>query len=160
MVLHKPKGTIQKGLFFGGVGLQVYAPGQSCKWKILVRGAKSITLYFETVALTYDELDFIKVGHENDVQETLTGFGKNITVTVFGDEANIHFNSYGGKSPQPESAGFILHYAAGKYSETLMPIVYVSSSVFKVRYPGLIRLLTLIAVGVSARTPLRDGIVC
>lgn len=114
MVLRKPKGTIQKGLFFGGVGLQVYAPGQSCRWKILVRGAKFITLYFETVALTYDKLDYITVGHENDVQETLTGFGKNIKLTIRGNEANIHFVSYGGRSPQPESAGFILHYFAGK----------------------------------------------
>jgi hypothetical protein len=114
VVLRKPKGTIQKGLFFGGVGLQVYGPGQSCRWKILVPGAKFITLYFETVALAYDELDYITVGHDNVVHETLTGSGKNIKLTVSGDEANIPFISYGGRSPQPESAGFILHYSAGK----------------------------------------------
>ena len=138
VVLRKPKGTIQKGLFFGGVGLQVYAPGQSCTWEIRVPGAEFITLDFETVALTYDELDYITVlDHKNVVQKKLTGFGKNVKVTVCGDAADIHFHSYGGRSPQPASAGFILNYTSGKSLETLMPIVF--------------RL---------ARTPQRDWIVC
>ena len=144
MVLRQRKGTIQKGLFFGGVGLQVYAPGESCKWKILVRDAKFITLYFEIVALTYDELDYITVGPEDKiVQKKLTGFGKNIKVTVPGNEAHIHFHSYGGRSPQPKSAGFSSRYVAGKSFETLMPIVF-RLSCLDVRYPGLICLLASI----------------
>ena len=61
--LQKPKGTIQKGLFFSGVGLQVYVPGQSELQMEITRAACEVhhpRLYFETVALTYDELDYIQ----------------------------------------------------------------------------------------------------
>lgn len=57
VLLHECKGEIQRGYFFGGMGMQTYAPGQNCNWKILVPGTKSINAYFEKVALMYDDLD-------------------------------------------------------------------------------------------------------
>jgi hypothetical protein len=113
VVLQNSVGTIQRGLFFGGVGLQAYAPGQNCNWKIMVPGAQSITLKFEEVALAYDDLDYVTVAYNYRVWKTVTGFGKNITLTMPQPEAEIRFITYGGRSPCPDSAGFILHYSAG-----------------------------------------------
>jgi hypothetical protein len=113
--MRKAKGTIQRGLFFRGVGLQRYAPGQDCSWKIVVGGAKCIHLWFERVALGYDDLDFVTVL----VHENVTGFGKNILVKVPGDEPTIRFVTYGGRSPYPSSAGFIkqkITYVGDKFT--------------------------------------------
>ena len=111
------KGTIQRGFFFEGVGLQRYAPGQDCKWKIQVDGAQAIKLYFEEVALGWDDLDYVTVaGHDGVVKRKVTRFGKHVKIEVAGDEASIHFVTFGGRSPYPSSAGFILHYEAGKNS--------------------------------------------
>ena len=114
VVMRTAKGTIQRGLFFKGVGLQHYSPGQDCTWKIVVHGAKCIHLNFEKVALGYDDLDFVTVlAHDNVIKKQVTGFGKNIQVKVSGCEATVRFVTYGGRSPYPSSAGFILHYEAG-----------------------------------------------
>ena len=113
VVLQNSVGTIQRGLFFGGVGLQAYAPGQNCNWKILVPGARSITLTFEEVALGYDDLDFVTVASNYTVWKKVTGFGKNITLTLLEEEADIGFITYDRRSPYPDAAGFILNYSAG-----------------------------------------------
>lgn len=78
-----------------------------------MHGAKCITLYFETLALVYDDLDFVTVSHDDYVKKKVTGFGKNTKVKVTGNEATIRFVTYGGRSPNPSSAGFIMHYEAG-----------------------------------------------
>lgn len=115
--MRKSRGIIQRGLFFRGVGLQSYAPGQNCSWKIEVRGARCIHLYFERIALGYDALDFVTVlAHNNSIKKQVTGSGKNINVKVAGHEATIRFVTYGSRSPYPSSAGFIMHYEAGNVS--------------------------------------------
>jgi hypothetical protein len=111
--LHASTGTIQRGLFFKGVGLQRYAPGEKCSWKIDVHGAKSIRFIFDKVALGFDALDYVTVSNENVVKKNVTGFGSNIHVAISGHEAFVRFVSFGGRSPVPSAAGFILRYSAG-----------------------------------------------
>ena len=115
-VLRDRRGTIQRGLFFKGTAIQRYAPGQNCSWKISVRGAKSLNIYFDQVALGYHELDFVTVSRGNFLKKKVTGFGKNIKITVAGNEATVHFVTYGGRSPVPSAAGFIMRYEAGNVS--------------------------------------------
>lgn len=114
MILRKPKGTIKRGLFFRGVGMQPYAPGQVCTWKILVPNAKFIKLTFQKLALGYDDMDFVTVSHDNVLIRKLTGFGSNLTLKVTGNEATITFVTDGARSPAPDSAGFILTYASSR----------------------------------------------
>ena len=94
--------------------MQAYAPGQKCTWKIYVRGAKSLTLTFDKVALAHDKLDYVTVAtNSNGVIRTLTGFGSNIGVKISGNEATISFVTDGSRAPYPDSAGFICRYVAG-----------------------------------------------
>ena len=97
MVLHKPKGTTQRGLFFGGAGLQAYVPGQNCNWKILVPGVKFLILTFEKVALGYDDLDYVTVAHDHVVKKKVSVFGRNVKVKVSGNEANALQHIWGQK---------------------------------------------------------------
>lgn len=95
MVVRKAKGTIQRGLFVGGVGLQRYAPGQNCSRRILVHGAKCIRLCFEKVALGHDDKDYVTVANDHAViKQTSTGFGENIPeVKIAGSEVIMRFAS-------------------------------------------------------------------
>ncbi|KAG0602003.1 hypothetical protein M758_11G153900 [Ceratodon purpureus] len=115
VMLSDLKGTIQRGQFFNGVGLQRYAAGgQTCTWNIAVPNAISINLYFDTVALGYnDQSDYVTVSDGNSLIQTLTGFGTKISVPVTGNTAVIEFVSDGTRSPTPSSAGFIMRYEAG-----------------------------------------------
>lgn len=116
VTLTSRQGTIQRGLYFNGVWMQGYAPGQKCTWKIYVPSAKSLTLTFDKVALAYDKLDYVTVAHDNVVIRTLTGFGSNIGVKILGKEATITFVTDGSRAPYPDSAGFIMRYTAGRYT--------------------------------------------
>jgi hypothetical protein len=107
-------GTIQRGLFFNGVGLQRYAAGgQICTWKIAVASARRLVLTFDTVALGYDTLDYVTLTDGgNQLIRKLTGFGTNVRLTVIGNTVTVQFVSNGRRSPFPSSAGFIMRYEA------------------------------------------------
>jgi hypothetical protein len=109
----KNAGKIQRGLFFNGVGLQTYAAGQNCNWKIkFTRCVMKVTFTFEILALAYDDLDYIKISTGDKVVKKLTGFGKNIVFTAVGKEFDLQFVTFGKRGPYPASAGFILRYSA------------------------------------------------
>ena len=108
------KGTIQRGLFFNGVGLQAYAPGQDCRWRLSFGRQVKITFTFATVALGYDALDYVNVTQTRSgaLIKKVTGIGTNIVVNATGSDFSVRFVTYGGRSPYPISAGFIMHYTA------------------------------------------------
>ena len=111
------KGTIQRGFFFNGVGLQAYAPGQNCLWQITFTRQMMITFTFDILALGYDDLDYIEVMKPAGVLvKKLTGFGKNIVVNATGNDFGLRFFTTGSRSPYPLSAGFIMRYITTRAS--------------------------------------------
>ena len=104
------KGTISRGYFFNGVGLQAYAPGQNCTWQLKYRVRKTVTFTFKIYALGYDALDYIRVWQNGKLVTTVTGFGSNVVVTAVGTVFDVNFVTYGKRSPSPISAGFNMTY--------------------------------------------------
>ena len=104
-------GKIQRGLFYNGVGLQAYAPGQRCVWRLTFTRKVKITFRFEILALAFDDLDFVTITKPmNVVVKKLTRMGKNIVVTTTGKDFTVKFVTFGDRSPYPISAGFVMHY--------------------------------------------------
>jgi hypothetical protein len=125
-------GTIQRGLFFNGVGLQAYAPGQDCRWRLSFGRQVKITFTFAILALGYDDLDFVNVTQTSSgaLITKATGIGTNIVVSATGSDFSVRFVTYGGRSPYPISAGFIMRYTAvGAYLILLCMIVVHNSFV-------------------------------
>lgn len=112
-------GNISRGYFFNGVGLQAYAPGQSCTWQIEFSIQKTITFTFGIHALGYDALDYIQVWQNGALVTTLTGFGSNVVVTAIGTVFNLNFVTDGSRSPYPISAGFSMTYSGMQSLPTL-----------------------------------------
>ena len=134
-------GTIQRGLFFNGVGLQAYAPGQDCRWRLSFSRQVKITFTFATLALGYDGLDFVNVTQTSSgaLITKATGIGTNIVVSATGSDFSVRFVTYGGRSPYPISAGFIMRYTAtGMY---LIPLVEHMVSENRSRFPIVVVLL-------------------
>lgn len=127
-------GTIQVGEYKDGKPLHRYMPGADCKWNISVTNAKNLSLTFRHIATGYDNLDYINVYKtqtfvNGDVSST--GVFRNATQLVLrmsisepelendlmlhieGSHVLVEFKSFGGRSPYPESTGFLLDYKAG-----------------------------------------------
>lgn len=110
--LRAMKGKIQRGFFVNGVGLQAYAPGQNCAWRLTFKKQVSITFTFDILALAFDDLDSVTITNlaKNTRVKKLTRMGKNISVRTTGRDFSVKFVTYGGRSPNPISAGFIMRY--------------------------------------------------
>lgn len=106
-----PSGSIQRGYFFNGVGLQVYAPGQSCGWRFPFSRQVTITFNFVVLALApYDDLDYVEVWQNGVLLQTLSRVGSNIQVAATGTDFGVRFYTDSQRSPYPASAGFIMTY--------------------------------------------------
>lgn len=91
--------------------MQAYAPGQSCAWRLTFTKQVKITFTFDILALAFDDLDYVTITKPtNVVVKKVTRMGKNIVVTTIGNDFTVKFVTFGGRSPYPISAGFVMRY--------------------------------------------------
>lgn len=113
--LTAPKGVIERSVHaFTTIGIQTYAPGENCAWKITVAKANWISLNFETIGTGYDTQDHVNVYTGNNVLlKSFSSVDTKGVVNVHGKTAIVKWTSSGLRSPYPAATGFHMTYTSG-----------------------------------------------
>lgn len=113
--LTAPRGVIERSVHaFTTIGLQTYAPGENCVWKIMVANAKWISLNFPVIGTGYDTLDHVDVyTGKNVLLKSFSGVNTKGVLKVIGNSAIVKWTSSGLRSPYPAATGFYLNYTSG-----------------------------------------------